>query len=160
MESMNKRHKVIIIIMWAAILLPASIVMNSCGGPGEHLQSRNELLTYRNATASKVLSADGELIGKFYLENRTNVSYRQLPPYLIKALVATEDARFFEHKGVDSRSLARVLFKTVLLNKKPFLVAGVMPEVFTGFERGVAVSNCDQACEQYGTDAQFAPEYK
>ncbi len=88
------------------------------GGPSGHLQGRKELLSYKNATASKVLSVEGELIGKFYTENRTNVSYSQIPPYLINALVATEDARFFEHKGVDTRSLFRVLFKTILAGNK------------------------------------------
>ena len=99
-------------------LLPGLFHVSAYGGPFGHLQSRKELLNFKNATASKVLSAEGELIGKFYSENRTNVSYRQIPSYLIDALVATEDARFFEHKGVDSRSLARVLFKTILLNNR------------------------------------------
>ncbi|MGB0805333.1 MAG: transglycosylase domain-containing protein, partial [Salibacteraceae bacterium] len=56
--------------------------------------------------------------GKFFVENRTNINYSQLPNDLIHALVATEDARYFEHEGVDSRSLVRVLFKTILLGKK------------------------------------------
>jgi penicillin-binding protein 1A len=115
---MKKRPEIIVFVIQVAVLLTVLPVITSCGRLLEHLQSRKELLVYKNAAASKVLSAEGELIGKFYLENRTNVSYRQIPPYLINALVATEDVRFFEHKGVDSRSLARVLFKTILLNKR------------------------------------------
>ncbi len=115
---MKTRQKIIIFFTLAAILLPVPFAMTSCSGPTEHLQGRRELLAYKNAAASRVLSAEGELIGKFYLENRTNISYKQIPPYLINALVATEDARFFEHKGVDSRSLARVLFKTILFRKR------------------------------------------
>ena len=49
--------------------------------------------------------------------NRTNITYNQIPPNLIKALISTEDARFYEHKGFDSRSFMRVLFKSVILNK-------------------------------------------
>jgi penicillin-binding protein 1A len=113
---MKRMWEVIIAAILATIILPGLFIGPLYRGPFRHMPGRKELLNYRNATASKVLSAEGELIGKFYSENRTNVSYRQIPSYLIDALVATEDARFFEHKGVDSRSLARVLFKTILLN--------------------------------------------
>jgi len=90
----------------------------ACSGPSPKLQDKSELMNYKNATASKVLSAEGKLIGKFYYENRTNISYGQIPGYLINALVATEDVRFFEHHGVDTRSLFRVLFKTILAGNR------------------------------------------
>ena len=115
---MKKRRKIIIAAILVTIALPGLFSVPLYGGPFGHLPGRKDLLAYKNATASKVLSAEGELIGKFYSENRTNVSYGQIPLYLINALVATEDARFFEHKGVDLRSLARVLFKTILFNKR------------------------------------------
>ncbi len=83
-----------------------------------NLYSKKELKEFRNETASLVLSDNGKIIGKYFSENRTNIKYDQLPSYLINALVATEDARYFEHEGIDSRSLLRVLFKTILLNKK------------------------------------------
>jgi penicillin-binding protein 1A len=115
---MNNRWKIFFAVTLATVVLPGLLTVSVFGGPFAHLPGKKELLAYKNATASIVLSAEGELIGKFYSENRTNVSYSQIPTYLINALVATEDARFFEHKGVDSRSLARVLFKTILLNKR------------------------------------------
>lgn len=115
---MKKRWKIIIATILVTIVLTGLFIVPVYGGPFGHLQSRKELLAFKNATASQVLSAEGELIGKFYSENRTNVSYRQIPSYLIYGLIATEDARFFEHKGVDTRSLARVLFKTILLNNR------------------------------------------
>ncbi|QCX39865.1 penicillin-binding protein [Aureibaculum algae] len=78
----------------------------------------DELKAFKNQTATLVLSEDDELLGKFFSENRTNIKYEQLPKHLINALVATEDARYFEHDGVDSRSLLRVLFKTILFRDK------------------------------------------
>ncbi|MFO7617888.1 MAG: transglycosylase domain-containing protein [Bacteroidales bacterium] len=78
------------------------------------LPGKAELMSYRNKTASLVWSEEGELIGKYFAQNRTNITYPQIPPHLIQALVATEDARYFEHEGIDSRSLLRVLFKSVL----------------------------------------------
>jgi len=59
--------------------------------------------------ASQIISSDGEELGKFYKENRTNVSYNRLSPYLEQALVATEDERFYEHAGIDFKSLARAI---------------------------------------------------
>ena len=53
--------------------------------------------------ATEVISSDGVTIGKFYNENRTPIKYQDLPSHLVKALVATEDERFYEHSGIDAR---------------------------------------------------------
>ncbi len=60
--------------------------------------------------ASEVISSDGRILGTYYIENRSNVTYRQISPYLINALIATEDVRFEEHSGIDPRALLRVLY--------------------------------------------------
>ncbi|TKD65042.1 penicillin-binding protein 1A [Flavobacterium sp. ASW18X] len=60
--------------------------------------------------ATEIISSDGETLGKFYLEdNRTPVPYDQLPKNLVNALVATEDARFFDHAGIDARGTFRAV---------------------------------------------------
>lgn len=64
--------------------------------------------------ATEVISDDGEVLGYIGFENRSNVTYDQLSPNLVNALIATEDARFYSHSGIDARSLFRVLFKTVI----------------------------------------------
>ena len=64
--------------------------------------------------ATEVYSDSGELIGYIGIQNRSNVTYKDISPNLINALVATEDVRFYEHSGIDLRSLFRVLTKTVL----------------------------------------------
>jgi len=99
------------------ISLPIIFVILIYLGVFGHLQTRKELLNFKNATATTVLSAEGKLIGNIFSMNRTNISYNQIPPNLIHALISTEDARFFEHKGFDARSFLRVLFKSVILNK-------------------------------------------
>ena len=103
-----------LVIIAVPFLFIASVYYGAFG----HIQTSKELLDYKNATASRVLSDEGELIGKFFAENRTNVSFQQIPLTLIDALIATEDVRFFEHEGIDSRSLARVLIKSVLFNNR------------------------------------------
>ena len=62
--------------------------------------------------ASELYTADGKLIGRYYKENRTPVAYNKIAPSVIDALIATEDARFFDHSGVDFRSLVSSLVST------------------------------------------------
>ncbi|MFI2741772.1 penicillin-binding protein 1A [Zhouia sp. PK063] len=60
--------------------------------------------------ATEVISADGQTLGKYYLDdNRTPVYYKDLPQSLVNALVATEDARFYEHSGIDVRGTMRAV---------------------------------------------------
>ena len=115
-----KRQWIIIpgILILTGILIPVIFFTAVYSGVFGHLQSKEELLSYKNATASVVLSDEGKVIGKIFSENRTNIAWEHIPSSLINALIATEDIRFFEHEGIDSRSLFRVLFKTVLLNNK------------------------------------------
>ena len=115
---MKKPWRILLPIILSSVIFPVIFFACIYLGAFGHIQNRNELLSYKNATATVVLSEEGELLGKIFSENRTAISYNQIPLHLINALVATEDARFFEHKGVDSRSLLRVLFRTVLLGKQ------------------------------------------
>ena len=62
--------------------------------------------------ASELYTADGKLIGRYYKENRTPVEYDKIAPSVVNALIATEDARFFKHGGVDFRSLISSLIST------------------------------------------------
>jgi len=115
---MKKPWIIIIVSIVLTFIIPGLIYLFVYWGLFGHLQNKEELLKFKNVTASVVLSVEGEPIGKFYAENRTNVSYSQIPAHLIEALIATEDARYFEHDGVDTRSLFRVLFKTILLSDR------------------------------------------
>ena len=79
------------------------------------IPSKKELSNFQYQMASEVFTADSVLIGKYYLYDRQPVTFQDFPEHLIHALVAIEDERFYEHSGVDIRSLVRVGFKTVLL---------------------------------------------
>ena len=74
-----------------------------------------DLRGIQNNTASEVYSADGVLLGKYYIENRIKADFEEISPNIIHALIATEDTRFFEHSGVDLRAFMRVLVKSILL---------------------------------------------
>ena len=77
------------------------------------MPSFEELENPKSKLASEVISADQKVLGSFYLENRSNVHYSELSPWLIKALIATEDFRFEQHSGIDGRALVRVLIGMV-----------------------------------------------
>jgi len=82
------------------------------------MPSFEELENPNSNLASEVISEDGEVLGYIGIQNRSNVQFQELPKCLVNALLATEDIRFYEHSGVDFRSLFRVLGKTVLSGDK------------------------------------------
>ncbi len=82
------------------------------------LPTTSDLRDKQNNTASEVYAADGELLGRYYIQDRTNVKYENIAPIVSKALIATEDVRFYEHDGIDVKSLLRVIFKTLLLQEE------------------------------------------
>lgn len=112
------------LIKWGGILL-VGLTMGLAGfvflvhqevfGP---LPNRSDLKNIQNEQATLVFAADSTLIGKIFAINRTNVNISDLPEHLIQALVATEDRRFFQHEGVDTRSYFRVVFKTLILGDR------------------------------------------
>lgn len=83
-----------------------------------HVPTSAQLIEIKNPQASEVYSEDGKLLGRYYTENRSNVRFEEISPTVIHALIATEDARFYEHRGIDEIALLRVLFKTILLGDR------------------------------------------
>ncbi|MEK6479103.1 transglycosylase domain-containing protein [Catalinimonas sp. 4WD22] len=81
------------------------------------LPSLEALENPKSDLSSELYSSDNILLGKYYRENRSPVTYEELSPNLVNALVATEDIRFSEHSGIDLIGLARVgwgVFKNVV----------------------------------------------
>lgn len=79
------------------------------------IPSKEALGNFKYQRASEVYSADSVLIGKYFLFDRQPIEYNQIPQNLIEALVAIEDERFYDHSGIDYKSLLRVAFKTILM---------------------------------------------
>ena len=78
------------------------------------LPSIEELENPRPQLATKVFSADGQLIGKFFIENRIESDIDSLPPSLIQALISTEDRKFYDHWGVDLIRFFQAMVKNVM----------------------------------------------
>lgn len=78
------------------------------------LPNITELRQYKPNLISRVYSEEGELIGEYYIERRIAIPIDKVPPLLIKAFLAAEDARFFEHHGMDIRGIIRATIKNIL----------------------------------------------
>ena len=72
--------------------------------------SLEELENPKVEQASEVYTADGVLMGRYFRENRSPVPLNQISPWLVKALIATEDARYYDHSGIDAPSLASTIY--------------------------------------------------
>lgn len=92
-------------------LIPVIFLLASFGAFG-FMPDHTALENPRTNLATEVISSDGVTLGKFYYEdNRTPVSFNELPKHLVDALIATEDIRYFDHAGIDARGTLRALFK-------------------------------------------------
>ena len=77
-----------------------------------YLPPLDELQNPKNKFATEVISADMQLLGRYYRnENRVSVDFTDISPNMINALIATEDVRFYDHTGVDAKSLFRAIIK-------------------------------------------------
>lgn len=112
----------ITLIFWSVLIAPVAILgtllLMIGNGVFGKLPTFEELENPRSNLATEIISADGKNLGGFFIENRSYVDYGDLSPNLVAALVATEDARFYTHSGIDFKGLARVGVKTVLLGDR------------------------------------------
>lgn len=111
-----------ILILWGSflggiLLLVLLFVLISHGYLGK-MPSFEELENPESSQASLLFADDGRILGSYFIENRSDVDFRDLSPNLVNALVATEDIRFFDHSGIDFKALARVLVGVITGSNK------------------------------------------
>ena len=98
-----------LVLWWLAVLGPVLVLVGGllAAAASKGLPGTSELQNPRSDLATAVLFSDGSLMGQYYRENRIPVDYGHISPYVVQALVATEDARFREHSGIDLRGTLR-----------------------------------------------------
>ncbi|MBP7102431.1 MAG: transglycosylase domain-containing protein [Bacteroidales bacterium] len=104
-STLRKWIWVLFFAFWGGVIIMFTFI--SMGWLG-FMPSFEELENPKTNLATEIISEDGYVLGKYYIENRSNVSYNQLPECLVNALIATEDIRFRKHAGIDTKALLRV----------------------------------------------------
>ncbi len=112
--SQNSSGKKYLKGFWITYVIGISIIILffMCVGFGlfGKMPTFDELENPKSNLATEVISSDGKLLGKYYIENRSNTPYQELSPNVINALIATEDARFEKHSGIDAIAMFRVVW--------------------------------------------------
>jgi penicillin-binding protein 1A len=111
----KQNNKKFVRILWLLLLLPPVMIFFLVLGVlnFSELPDTTALRNPKTNLASEVYSCDLKVIGKYYAENRVNIEFSQISLNVINALIATEDARFYDHSGVDVRALMRVVWGVV-----------------------------------------------
>ena len=111
-SNKKKDIKVYLIVLWSFFLVFCLGVFLLFYGITHEwfgdMPTFEELENPETNLATEIISADGKILGTYYIENRSNVSFDDISPDLINALIAIEDIRFYEHSGIDMRALFRV----------------------------------------------------
>ncbi|MCB9307301.1 MAG: transglycosylase domain-containing protein [Lewinellaceae bacterium] len=95
------------LLKWGLVFI-LTLIVGVWFGIFGRLPSMEELKNIETANSTEIYTIDSVLIGKFYIENRTAIALENVSPYIINALIATEDKRFLEHSGIDIQSWFRV----------------------------------------------------
>ncbi len=114
-KSKKKNYRKYVLLFWVLFTVPVISIVSFVMYVRffSELPDTEALQNPKTNLATEVFSCDTKVIGKYYAENRTNVKFKNISPNVINALIATEDARFFEHSGVDIRALGRVIIGAV-----------------------------------------------
>lgn len=106
-DKVSKYIKITWLLIWGPFLIVFLLVTLISFEVFFDLPSVEELQNPKSNLATVIYSSDKNVLGKYYAENRVTVKYYELDKDLINALIATEDARFNEHSGIDLKALAR-----------------------------------------------------
>ena len=111
-------RRVVLYTIACALLIPFVIFLTVLSGLFGRIPGKAELEKIRNPLATEIYTADNMLMGRYYIQNRQYLEPEEIPDTLRMALVATEDVRFYKHNGIDFRSLARVVVKSILMGNR------------------------------------------
>ncbi|MEZ5083163.1 MAG: transglycosylase domain-containing protein [Bacteroidales bacterium] len=111
-----------ILLFWTLFILAilSVVILFTLIAKGKlgYIPTFEELENPKSNLASEVYSSDMELLGKYFIENRSDATYKELDTNLIAALIATEDIRFYDHSGIDFRALVRAFVGAITGQEK------------------------------------------
>jgi penicillin-binding protein 1A len=104
---MKKAVKIFWWVFFCGLICGVLVIVSASVGLLGKMPSIEELSNPTMLIASQVYAEDGSLMGKYLIEDRIDVEFKDISPQVINALVATEDERFYSHNGIDGRALMR-----------------------------------------------------
>ena len=114
----------------------------------------------RTNLASEVISSDNKTLAKFYFEdNRTPISYDELPKHLVDALVATEDVRFYDHSGIDARGTLRAIVNLGGKGGASTISQQVARQLFVGVASKSTISRLTQKIKEWVIATRLERQY-
>jgi penicillin-binding protein 1A len=116
-EIRNRYIRYIFIFIFSVIMFFCALQLNFLWLFG-YSPSYSDIKAPTQRVGSELYTADGKLIGRYFKENRTPVDFKEIAPSVIHALVATEDVRFYQHMGIDFRSLLSSSISTATGDKR------------------------------------------
>jgi len=116
-EIHNKYLRFLSVFIFCIVIFFCALQLNFLWLFG-YSPSYHDIQTPTLRVGSELYTSDGKLIGRYYKENRTPVDFKQISPSVIHALVATEDARFYQHMGIDFRSVLSSSISTATGDKR------------------------------------------
>ncbi len=122
-RSIFKRINFSKVLRWLGALVVLSLIFLVCllslvwMGAFGSLPDKEELRRIENPIASEIYSADSVLLGRYFVFERSMITFQKIPRHVVNAVLATEDIRFYKHRGIDRKSLGRVLVKSILLQQ-------------------------------------------
>lgn len=115
MEKEKRSFIKLATLFWVCVIVPVLLFVllmfsaaNAWFGFDE-LPKVVDLVNPKSNLATEVYTADGKVLGKYFYQNRVNVEYDKISPFLVDALVSTEDERYYDHSGIDLEGLARAV---------------------------------------------------
>ena len=162
-ESKLKLYKKIIKLFWifsigglfTVFLMFFGIAKFEIFGP---LPSFEELENPNIQLASEVISSDGKVLGTIFAQNRSISYYEELSPFLTQALVSTEDERFYNHSGIDAKSVSRAVLKLGKAGGGSTVTQQLSKMLFTGI-RSKGISAIKQKLNEWVIAVKLERQY-
>ena len=127
-EALKSRNRKIILWMWLAfvglVVICGVFFMMVYNGVIGYMPPIEDLKNPQDKFASVIYTSDGKEMGRYFRNtgNRVYADFDEISPAVVDALIATEDARFNDHSGIDVKAIFRAMFKTILLQQRCRLI--------------------------------------
>ena len=153
-----------ILFVWGVFLIGVLCLFFLFGGAAlgffGPMPDLRQLENPRTNLASQIISSDGEILGKYYLkDNRTPISFEELPTNMVEALIATEDERFYEHSGIDWRGTLRAFVYMGKRGGASTITQQLARQIFVGVRSRNILKTVLQKAQEWVISVQLEQRY-